>query len=139
MARDERLLFHAKSLLIRAIHGNDAPAIVCKAPRNHAPLANPKDGVLATSPCAPHRPTCATLPLDSVGYENEINERGERTIWLDHAVLRSSQGHARAGRELQRRHFATGEGDDANETQWQGFVTGLVRWRPLVIKRVARH
>ena len=32
MARDLRLLFHAKSLLIRAIHGNDAPAIVCKAP-----------------------------------------------------------------------------------------------------------
>jgi hypothetical protein len=24
----------------------------------------------------------ATLSLDSVGYENEINERGERLIWL---------------------------------------------------------
>jgi hypothetical protein len=23
-----------------------------------------------------------TLPLDSVGYENQINERGERLIWL---------------------------------------------------------
>jgi hypothetical protein len=22
-----------------------------------------------------------------VGYENEINERGERTLWLDHAVV----------------------------------------------------
>src|ERR1700722_10146035 len=42
MARDSRVLFHAKSLLIRAIHGNDATAITCKArgpPRNHAPLA----------------------------------------------------------------------------------------------------
>jgi hypothetical protein len=30
---------------------------------------------------------CATLPLGSVGYENETNERGERLIWLDHAVV----------------------------------------------------
>jgi hypothetical protein len=29
----------------------------------------------------------ATLPLGSVGYENQINERGERLIWLDHAVV----------------------------------------------------
>jgi hypothetical protein len=29
----------------------------------------------------------ATLPLCSVGYENETNERGERLIWLDHAVV----------------------------------------------------
>ena len=36
MARDSRVLFHAKSLLIRAIHGNDATAITCKA-RGHAP------------------------------------------------------------------------------------------------------
>jgi hypothetical protein len=28
-----------------------------------------------------------TLPLGSVGYENEINELGERLIWLDHAVV----------------------------------------------------
>ena len=26
-----------------------------------------------------------TLPLGSVGYENETNERGERLIWLDRA------------------------------------------------------
>jgi hypothetical protein len=25
---------------------------------------------------------CATLPLGSVGSENEVNERGERLIWL---------------------------------------------------------
>jgi hypothetical protein len=28
----------------------------------------------------------ATLPLGSVGYENEANERGERYVWLDDAV-----------------------------------------------------
>ena len=28
-----------------------------------------------------------TLPLGNVGYENETNERGERLIWLDHAVI----------------------------------------------------
>ena len=30
---------------------------------------------------------CATLPLGSVGYENETTERGERLIWLDHGVV----------------------------------------------------
>jgi hypothetical protein len=30
---------------------------------------------------------CATLPLGSVGYENATNEKGERLIWLDHAVV----------------------------------------------------
>jgi hypothetical protein len=25
----------------------------------------------------------ATLPLGSVGYENETNEKGERLIWLE--------------------------------------------------------
>jgi hypothetical protein len=29
---------------------------------------------------------CATLPLGSVGYENEVNERGER-FWLERAVV----------------------------------------------------
>jgi hypothetical protein len=28
-----------------------------------------------------------TMPLGSVGYENATNERGERLIWLDPAVL----------------------------------------------------
>jgi hypothetical protein len=31
--------------------------------------------------------TAKTLPLGSVGYENEANERGERLIWLDRAVV----------------------------------------------------
>jgi hypothetical protein len=29
----------------------------------------------------------ATLPLGSVGYENQINERGERLIWLSPEVV----------------------------------------------------
>ena len=28
---------------------------------------------------------CATLPLGSVGYENKVNEKGERLIWLEPA------------------------------------------------------
>jgi hypothetical protein len=39
----------------------------------------------------------ATMPLGSVGYENATNERGERLIWLDRAVverLRSLGGRA---------------------------------------------
>ena len=37
----------------------------------------------------------ATLPLGSVGYENKVNEKGERLIWLDPRVvdrLRASRG-----------------------------------------------
>ena len=37
----------------------------------------------------------ATLPLGSAGYENATNEKGERLIWLDRAVvdrLRSLRG-----------------------------------------------
>jgi hypothetical protein len=29
----------------------------------------------------------ATLPLGSVGYENTVNEQGQRLIWLDKAVV----------------------------------------------------
>jgi hypothetical protein len=28
-----------------------------------------------------------TLPLGSMGYENKVNEKGERLIWLDRAVV----------------------------------------------------
>jgi hypothetical protein len=28
-----------------------------------------------------------TLPFGDVGYENKTNERGERLIWLDRAVV----------------------------------------------------
>jgi hypothetical protein len=31
---------------------------------------------------------CATLPLGSVGYENEANEKGERLIWLELLLAR---------------------------------------------------
>jgi hypothetical protein len=36
-----------------------------------------------------------TLPVGSVGFENQTNERGEKLIWLDRAVvdrLRSLRG-----------------------------------------------
>ena len=45
-------------------------------------------------------------PLGSVGYESEANERGERLIWLDRAVVDRLALAARAGRELQRRNPA---------------------------------
>ena len=51
-----------------------------------------------------------TLPLGSVGYENEVNERGERLIWLEPTVVQPPQGHARPRRELQRRHLAPDRG-----------------------------
>jgi hypothetical protein len=31
--------------------------------------------------------TAATLTLGSMSFENATNERGERLIWLDHAVV----------------------------------------------------
>jgi hypothetical protein len=45
-----------------------------------------------------------TLPLGSVDYENATNEKGERLIWLEPSMV------ARAGRELQRRYTAAGDG-----------------------------
>jgi hypothetical protein len=51
-----------------------------------------------------------TLPLGSVAVDPETNERGERYVWLDHAVVTVSS-HARAGRELQRRDPAGGGSD----------------------------
>ena len=35
----------------------------------------------------PYEAICATLPLGSVGYENEANEKGERPIWLEAAMV----------------------------------------------------
>ena len=35
---------------------------------------------------AAYEAICATLPLGSVGYEAEANERGERLIWLEDAM-----------------------------------------------------
>jgi hypothetical protein len=39
----------------------------------------------------PHRDQgrgdCRYLPLGSIGYENETNERGESLIWLEPTVL----------------------------------------------------
>jgi hypothetical protein len=38
-----------------------------------------------------------TLPLGSVGYENATNERGERLIWLDPAVVNRLRAMRRPG------------------------------------------
>jgi hypothetical protein len=38
-----------------------------------------------------------TLPFGRVGYENEINERGERLIWLDHGVVSRLRAMRRPG------------------------------------------
>jgi hypothetical protein len=52
-----------------------------------------------------------TLPLGSVGYENQTNERGERLIWLDRAVvdrLRSLRGPGESYSEVILRLTAEG-------------------------------
>ena len=38
-----------------------------------------------------------TLPLGNVGYENKTNERGEKLIWLDWAVVDRFRGLRGAG------------------------------------------
>ena len=53
----------------------------------------------------------ATLPLGSVGYENATNERGERLIWLDHAVvarLRAMRGSGESYSDVILRLIETG-------------------------------
>jgi hypothetical protein len=40
---------------------------------------------------------CATLPLGSVGYESEPNERGERYVWLEAAMADRLGAMRRAG------------------------------------------
>jgi hypothetical protein len=39
----------------------------------------------------PFEAVAATLPLGSLGYENQTNERGERLIWLDHAMVSKAE------------------------------------------------
>ena len=40
---------------------------------------------------------CATLPHGSTGYENAVNEKGERLIWLERRMLDKLNSHRRAG------------------------------------------
>jgi hypothetical protein len=47
-----------------------------------------------------------TLKLGSVGYEKKTNERGEKLIWLEAAVIDRLRGPARPRRKLQRPDFA---------------------------------
>jgi hypothetical protein len=91
MARDSRLLFHAKKLLIRAIHGNDAPAIACKArcaPRNHAPLAITQAAFEAVA---------ATLPLGSMGLRASTRLEGRMLRLLEPTVVNRLRAMRGAG------------------------------------------
>jgi hypothetical protein len=54
----------------------------------------------------------ATLPLGTVGYENELSPKGERLIWLEAPRRGPSRRPARSRRELQRRDPAASEGAD---------------------------
>jgi hypothetical protein len=59
-----------------------------------------------------------TLPLGSVGYENEVNERGERYVWLEPTVVNRLRAMRRGGRELQRRdHADRGAGGACHSTR----------------------
>jgi hypothetical protein len=49
-----------------------------------------------------------TLPLGSAGYENEVNEKGERLIRLDQGGCRPAAPSPRPGRELLGRDPAAG-------------------------------
>jgi hypothetical protein len=49
----------------------------------------------------------ATLPIGSVGYEAEANERGERYVWLEAAMV-PARLNAGAEGALQRRDPAAG-------------------------------
>lgn len=51
-----------------------------------------------------------TLPLGTVSFENAVNERGERLIWLDRAVvdrLRSLRGPGKSFSDVILRLTAT--------------------------------
>jgi hypothetical protein len=39
----------------------------------------------------------STLPLGSVGYENAVNEKGERLIWVERRMLYKLNSYRRAG------------------------------------------
>jgi hypothetical protein len=50
----------------------------------------------------------ATLPLGSVGYEAEANERGERLIWIEDAMTDRLGAMRGPGESYKRRHPAAG-------------------------------
>jgi hypothetical protein len=39
----------------------------------------------------------ATLPVGSTGYENAVNDKGERLIWLERRMLDKLDSHRRPG------------------------------------------
>ena len=66
-----------------------------------------------------------TLPLGSVGYENKVNERGERLIWLEPNVVNRLRALRGPWREQQRCDFAgrggklTGDGRSFMADIWK--------------------
>jgi hypothetical protein len=62
-----------------------------------------------------------TLPLGSVGFENEANERGERLIWLEGRDGGPARRDAGSRRELQQRHSQAGRvGGRVRPIAWLG-------------------
>jgi hypothetical protein len=64
-------------------NADDATAVVTRPSPNGANLGFEAQLFLAADKLR----ILATTPLGSVGYEAEANERSERLVWLDHAVL----------------------------------------------------
>jgi hypothetical protein len=58
-----------------------------------------------------------TLPLGSVGYEAEPNERGERTVSLEGGLGQPARRDARPGRDVFRCHSQAGCDGGANMTR----------------------
>jgi hypothetical protein len=52
----------------------------------------------------------SALPPGSTGYENAVNEKGERLIWLERRMLDKLNSYRRAGEVLLGRHIAAGGG-----------------------------
>ena len=63
------------------------------------------------------------MPLGSVGYENAVDEKGERLVWLDRAVV-DRLGAAGSGRRAGRP--TRGIGDPRT-------TAPLARWRLLTL------
>ena len=66
---------------------------------------------IAITPAA-FEAVAATLPLGSVGYENEVGERGERYVWLEPNVvnrLRALRGRGESYSDVIKRLAGSGE------------------------------
>jgi hypothetical protein len=98
-------------------HDSDRPAF-CEPPWLNALLpmmAKQTNDPIAITPAA-FEAIAATLPLGSVSFEAEANERGERLVWLERSA-RQARRPAEARRELQRRDLTAGRGRGAGVTE----------------------